>query len=153
MSAAGVSLAEEAKKVYRICAEWDTATTEDRLSVKAFMGRFIRYGFKMACVLSDEDDIEECPVPFVDIYIQSESRGKVTDWMEIQKTGAVGVIFDEYRDPERPEVLRLSDACDDFNVAAGLEFVEHADSDESGSESDEEGAKVGGATAEDAGSE
>jgi len=66
-AAAGVSLAEEAKLIYRICVEWDTATTDDRRVVKAFMGRFIRYGFKMACIPSDEDDAEECPVPFVQI--------------------------------------------------------------------------------------
>ncbi len=145
MSAAA-SLAEESKAVYRICSAWDTATDEERRTAKAFVGRFIRYAFKMACVPSDSDDEEECPVPFVEIYIQSDSRGKVTDWLEIQETGAMGVIFDEYRDPDRPEVLRVSDACDDFNDAAGVDFVEHADSDEG------EEAKVGGG-GEDSGSE
>jgi hypothetical protein len=146
-AAAGASLAEESKAIYRICSKWDTATDEERRTAKAFVGRFIRYPFKMACVPSDSDDEEECPVPFVEIYVQSASRGKVTDWLEIQETGAMGVIFDEYSDPERPEVLRVSDACDEFNDAAGVEFVEHADSDE------EEEAKVGGATAEDSESE
>lgn len=140
-AAAGTSLAEEGKAIYRICSAWDTATDEDRRTAKAFVGRFIRYPFKMACVPSDSDDEEECSVPFVEIYIQSDSRGKVTDWLEVQESGAIGVIFDEYRDPERPEVLRLSDACDDFNDAAGVDFVEHADSD------DEEAPKVGGASA------
>jgi hypothetical protein len=145
-AAVGASLAEESKAIYRICAAWDTATDEERRTAKAFVGRFIRYPFKMACVPSDSDDVEECPVPFVEIYVQSASRGKVTDWLEIQETGAMGVIFDEYRDPERPEVLRMSDACDEFNDAAGVEFVEHADSD------GEEEAKVGDG-GEDSGSE
>ena len=151
-AAAGSSLAEEAKAIYQICADWDTATDADRRTAKAFVARFIRYGFKMACVPSDEDDAEECPVPFVEIYIQSDARGKVTDWLEIQATGAIGVIFDEYKDPEKPEVGVLSDACDEFNETAGLEFAEHADEDED--EEEGAGSKVGGsATAEDEESE
>jgi hypothetical protein len=146
MSAAGVSLAEESKSIYRICAEWDTATTEDRRTAKEFMSRFIRYSFKMACVPSDSDDEEECPVPFVEIYVQSDARRKVTDWLEIQASGAVGVIFTEYKDPDKPTVGILSDACDEFNDAAGLTFAEHAGSDDEAEEEEEE-AKVGGAAA------
>jgi len=71
--------------------------------------------------------------------------------VEILETGAMGVVVDEYKDPDKPSVGALSDACDDFNHAAGLEFAEHVVSDESDSESedDAEGAKVGGATAGD----
>jgi hypothetical protein len=131
MSAAIASSAAvaEAKEIYRICSVWDTATDEERRAAKAFVGRFIRYPFKMACVLSDEEDAAECPIPFVEIYVQSDARGKVTDWLEIQATGAMGVIFDEYRDPNKPAVGVLSDACDEFNEEAGVEFAEHAGSD------------------------
>jgi hypothetical protein len=127
MSAAVATV--DPKEIYRICAEWDTASDANRLLAKEFVGRFIRYPFKMACIASREEDVEECPVPFVEIYIQSDARKRVTDWLEIQATGAMGVVFDEYKDPEKPEVGRLSDACDEFNEATGVEFVEHAGSD------------------------
>ncbi len=137
MSAAIASsaAAAEAKEIYRICSVWDTATDEERRLAKAFMGRFIHYSFKMACVPSDSDDETECSVPFVEIYVQSDARGKVTDWLEIQATGAIGVIFDEYRDPNKPTVGTLSDACDEFNEEAGVNFADHAESEE---EADEE---------------
>jgi hypothetical protein len=142
---AAAAATTEAKEIYRICSVWDTATDAERRVAKAFFGRFIRYGFKMACVPSDEEDAAECPVPFVEIYIQSDKRGRVTDWMEIQATGAVGVVFGEYRDPDAAAVGALSDACDDFNEAAGLEFVEHAGSDD---EEEEEGAEGSAVAAE-----
>lgn len=141
---AAAAAAAEAKEIYRICSVWDTATDAERRVAKAFFARFIHYGFKMACVPSDEGDAEECPVPFVEIYIQSDKRGRVTDWLEIQETGAIGVVFGEYRDPESDAVSALSNACDDFNEAAGVDFAEHADAD-----SDEEGEGDGDEVAAD----
>jgi hypothetical protein len=148
MSAALASAAAvaEAKEIYRICAEWDTAPDAERRVAKAFFARFIKYSFKMACVPSTEEDAAECPVPFVEIYIQSDKRGRVTDWLEIQATGALGVVFGEYRDPDAPEVGAMSDACDDFNEAAGLEFAEHTGSDDEDEE--EEGGEGSAVAAE-----
>jgi hypothetical protein len=134
---ATAAAAVEAKEIYRICAEWDTAADADRVRAKAFFSRFITYRFKMACVPSEED----CPVPFVTVYIQSEARNRVTDWLEIQATGAIGVVFDEYTDPNKPAVGVISDVCDEFNESAGLEFAED-DEEEDDAESKGSGDEV-----------
>ena len=77
---------------------------------------------------------------WVEIYVMSERRGRVTDYLEIQPSGAVGVIFDLYDDPEKPVVGDLSDRCDAYTAREGLEFVEHdggSDSDDEEEEDDE----------------
>ena len=92
------------------------------------------YPCKIACQLDDSS------TNYVEIYVMSERRGRVTDYLEIQPSGAVGVIFDLYDDPEKPVVGDLSDRCDAYNAREGLEFVEHdggSDSEEEEEEDDE----------------
>jgi hypothetical protein len=49
------------------------------------------------------------------------------------------VVFHLYDDPDSEEVGRLSDACDDHNAVAGVEF--ESDDDSSGSDSESEHEK------------
>jgi hypothetical protein len=70
----------------------------------------------------------------IHLIVFSVAAGAVKDYLELQSSGAIGVVFHLYDDPDSDVVGCLSDACDNHNEAAGTEF--ESDS-ESGSESDE----------------
>jgi len=69
----------------------------------------------------------------VDIYVWCLERKAVCDWLELQPSGAFGVIYDEYEDPDAEAVIQLEDRCEEYNDAAGVEFVSESESE---SESD-----------------
>lgn len=119
---------------YKIVARWETAKDADRRKVKEWITGLVGYPCKLACQPN-----EDC----IDIYVWSELKCKITDWLELQRSGAVGVIFDEYPDPDADEVGDLSDRCDAFNESIGVVFEsdgsdEEEDEDEEGSEEDED---------------
>ena len=71
----------------------------------------------------------------MDIYVFSEKKKKVTDWIEIQPTGAVGVIYDFYT--EGISTDKLDDACEAYNKTHNLVFDEGSGSgSDSGSDAD-----------------
>lgn len=111
-----------------VAAAADTATDEQSASLKAFVAGLVGYPCKIACKAADD---------WVDIYVWSVEKKEVTDWLELQSSGAVGVDFDSYKDPDAATVLELSDRCDAANEKADVDFV----SDDDGSEEDEEGGE------------
>ena len=114
-----------------VAAAANTATGEQAASLKAFVTGLVGYSCKIACMANND---------WVDIYVWSEEKKEVTDWLELQSSGAVGVDFDSYKDPDAPAVISLSDRCDAANEKADVEFV----SDDEGSEdSDSEGSEGG----------
>jgi hypothetical protein len=109
---------------YKIASEWesDTITVADKTSLKEFVMGLVGYPCKIACKRAEET---------LDIYVFSEKKKKVTDWIEIQSSGAVGVIYDFYNEGVNTD--KLDDACEAYNKANGLTFEEDSES-----ESDEE---------------
>ncbi len=104
------------------------ATGEQQTALKALVGRLVGYSCKIACVKEEEG---------VDIYVFSEEKKVVTDWLEMQPTGAVGVIFESYSDPDAAAVTAVSDRCDAYNEEIGVDFESDEES-ESGSEGGED---------------
>ena len=107
---------------YKIAANWesDTISVADKTALKEFVTGLVGYPCKIACKTAEET---------LDIYVFSEKKKKVTDWIEIQPTGAVGVIYDFYNEGVNTD--KLDDACEAYNKKNGLEFAE-----ESGSEAE-----------------
>ena len=104
-------------------------TEAQKTALKAMVTDLLGYSCKIACQAEKE---------WVEIFVLSDRLGKVTDYLEIQPSGAVGVIFDLYDDPESDEVGDLSDRCDAYNAGLGVEFVERDASETSeGVEADE----------------
>jgi hypothetical protein len=115
---------------YTVACRWDTAKDSERRKVKRWITDLVGYPCKLACQPNEG---------VVDVYVLSEKKGEVTDWLEIQSSGAIGVIFDQYADPDADAVGKLSDHCEDYNESAGIVFVsDDEDSEDSDSEDEEE---------------
>lgn len=123
---------------FKIVSRWENAKDADRRKVKEWITGLVGYPCKLACQPN-----EGC----IDIYVWSDLKGEVADWIALQPNGAIGVIFEEYPDPDVSEVCDLSDRCDAYNESIGVDF-ESDDSDEDEEEervnvvsSDEEGRR------------
>jgi len=112
-----------------VAAAANTATDDQSASLKAFVKGLVGYPCKIACVTN-----EDC----IDIYVFSEKKKAVTNWLELQSSGAIGVSFDFYKDPDAAAVLDLSDRCDAYNTKADVEFVSDDESSEDSDRSSED---------------
>lgn len=110
--------------IFTVAKNWETVTPEERQPLKELVTKLVGYPCQLACKINDDA---------VDIYVFSNEKKKVTDWLELQSNGAIGVIFDFYKkDPEA-----LCDRCDDYNTAINVVFESESGSDsESGSGSE-----------------
>lgn len=106
---------------FKIASEWDSATDSDKTDLKTFVTGLVGYPCKIACKISEEGTR--------DIYVFSEKKKEVIDWIEIQETGAVGVIYDFY--DAKVSTDRLEKACDTYNANNNLAYDDGSDSDES----------------------
>jgi hypothetical protein len=102
--------------------EAGSTTDEQRTELKEFVRGLVGYPCKIACKRNNGS---------VDIYVFSETVGAITDWLELQPSGAIGVIFDFYPDPDECSVSRIDVACENYNDSISVEF-EESDSDYSG---------------------
>lgn len=118
-----------AERNYKIAARWDTAKDADRRKVKQWIVGLVGYPCKLACQPN-----EGC----IDIYVWSELKGKITDWLELQPSGAIGVIFDEYPDPDAKAVWGISERCEAYNESAEVVFLSDSDSEDSSDDSSED---------------
>jgi hypothetical protein len=114
--------------LFTVANEFETASVEDRTKLKEVIRGIVGYACKIACKSNNG-----C----VDIYVYSELRNRVTDWIEIQPSGAIGVIFDMYDDPDSKAVGLCDTACCEYNNERDLEFDDESDDDESCSSSPE----------------
>jgi len=96
--------------------------------LKDFVKRLVGYPCKIACVMNGDS---------VDIIVFSEEKKAETDWLEMQESGAVGVLFYKYPDENADAVERLDIVCERFNESHGLIF-EESDSEEEEEEEEEE---------------
>lgn len=114
-----------AARLYEIAVGWEDALDEDRDLLKTVVSRLVGYPCRLACDPGDDS---------VDIHVYSVPRNRVLDWIEIQNTGALGVIFELYPNPDAPAVDRLDERCMEYNDENEVVFVE-GESD-SGSDSE-----------------
>ena len=115
-------------ELFTIASAFETASDEDRKKLKEIIREIVGYACKIAC-----KENNGC----IDIYVYSELRHRVTDWIEIQPSGAIGVIFDMYDDPDSKAVETCDTACCKYNDAHDLDFDDESDADASCSSSPE----------------
>lgn len=138
MSAAIAASAAAELYAAALAATTNTETEAQRAALKAKITDLVAYPCKISCQLAPEE-VRDSSMNWVEIYVLSERRARVTDYLEIQPSGAIGVIFDLYDNPEKPSVGELSDRCDSYNTGVGVEFEEHDDDvdvDDDGEESE-----------------
>lgn len=109
-------------ELFTIASAFETASTEDRNKLKDVIRGIVGYACKIAC-----KENNGC----IDIYVFSELRHRVTDWVEIQPSGAIGVIFDMYDDPDSKAVAACDTACCEYNNERDLDFDDESDDDAS----------------------
>jgi len=106
--------------------EAETTTAEQREELKAFIAGLVKYPCKIACKPNDGS---------IDIYVFSEKKKKVMDWLELQPSGAIGAIFDLYPDPDADSVSRVDIACEKYNDSISVTFEESDDGSSGSSDS------------------
>jgi len=106
--------------------EAETTTDEQREELKAFIAGLVKYPCKIACKPNDGS---------IDIYVFSEKKKKVMDWLELQPSGAIGAIFDLYPDPDADSVSRVDIACEKYNDSISVTFEESDDGSSGSSDS------------------
>jgi hypothetical protein len=106
---------------YALAGCWPDASDAERAPFKEFVQELVGYECKLACIANDG---------WVDVYVLSVESGEVSDWLEVQPSGAIGVVFASYPNPEGYGVMRLSDKCDDYNDSMSVVFLDDvSDSD------------------------
>jgi hypothetical protein len=82
----------------------------------------------------------------VDIYVMCSKKRVVTDWLELQDTGAFGVVFDSYDKSKKAAMNRLDDVCEHYNAMNGFDFSDsEEDSDSDEAEAEAEAGEAAGA--------
>jgi hypothetical protein len=119
--------------LYRLATNWETVSDTERAPLRILVESLVRYPCKIASVPLDDGGMH--------LVVFSVEANEVKDYLELQETGAFGVIFHLYDDPDSPDVWRVSDACDDYNASVGVDF----ESDSEDSDSDDEEEACGGA--------
>lgn len=127
-----------ARSLYEVALQWNDASDEERLPLKDLVTRLVGYPCKVACQTRTEDD----EVSRVEIFVLSNRTGDIDDFLELQPSGAIGLIYDQYDDPDTRRVVKVDDRCESYNDSMGLTFEEHSDSEdddeeESGSEGED----------------
>jgi hypothetical protein len=120
-------------KLFELASKWETIADGERTLLRELVRDLVGYPCKLSCQPNNGS---------IDIYVLSDKKKKVTDWLELQPSGAIGIIYDHYPNPDADPVVRIDDACEDYNDALGLVFEEDSDSE---SDSDVESAKEGDA--------
>lgn len=112
--------------------QWETIEESGRKSLRNLVTELVGYPCKIACTANDG-----C----VDLTVFNVKKSKIMDWLELQPSGAIGVIFSLYGDKGSTSkvVLRLSDACDDYNSKLGVAFESDSESDSGEEEESDSG--------------
>ena len=134
---AGVASAA-ARSLYEVALRWNDASDDERRPLKELVTRLVGYPCKVACQTRAEDE----EVSHVEIFVLSDRTGDIDDFLELQPSGAIGLIYDQYDDPDQKRVVKVDDRCEAYNDSMGLAFEEHSDSEE-GDESESEGEDAG----------
>lgn len=131
------SASAAARALYEVAQRWNDATDEERRPLKDLVTRLVGYPCKVACQTREEEESSR-----VEIFVLSDRTGDIDDFLELQPSGAIGLIYNQYDDPDERRVVKVDDRCEAYNDSMGLTFEEHSDSeegDEDESDSEEEG--------------
>ena len=122
--------------LFRIAMSSVSSSEADRTKLKDQITRLVGYPCMISCHSNHGS---------VDIYVMSMKKRIVTDWFELQPSGAIGVIYDNYDDFNKAAMDRLDDVCERYNALNGYEFF--SDSEEEEESEEEESEEVGAAAA------
>jgi len=106
--------------LFVLASTWETVESDARKALKEFITGLVGYPCQLACQPNNGS---------VDIYVQSIKKNRITDWIEIQPDGAVGVIFDSYEDKDPTS---LSDRCEDYNASISVVYESESESESDG---------------------
>lgn len=116
--------------LFELAKGWETVPDAERTPLRDLVTKLVGYACKLAC--QENDGV-------VDIYVFNEKKRKVCDWLEIQPSGAIGVIFDEYPESTTESYMdRIDGACETYNESIGAVFEEEAEESEEEGEEDAE---------------
>lgn len=115
--------------LFNVAKRWDKIHDSERNGLRSLITQLVGYSCKLACQPNDFGG--------VDIFVFSISAGAIMDWIEIQPTGALGVIWGEYVDEGASALRRLDRACRAYNAQYGLAYEECEDSTDASSTEDE----------------
>ena len=111
----------DGRRMFSIASNWEKASDDERTTVKALVSRLVGYTCLMACDLNNGS---------VDLYVcAADAPGVVSDWLELQPNGAIGVVFDQYPDPDAAAVYDVCDRCEDYNEENDVEFASDSESE------------------------
>jgi hypothetical protein len=108
--------------LFELASNWEATDEEERRPLRQLVEQLVGYPCKLACRPNEES---------VDLYVFSIQEKKIADWIEIQPNGAMGVIFEMYKNKEPTDT---NDRCEDYNASIEVVFQNESDSD---SESDD----------------
>lgn len=126
--------AASAAELYGVARRWADASDEERRSLKEVVTRLVGYSCKVACEVKEGEER-------VELFVLSVRTDEIEDVLEIQANGAIGLVYDQYDDPDEKRVVKVDNRCEAYNESLGLVFEEHSDSeegDEGDSDSEEE---------------
>jgi hypothetical protein len=121
--------------LFAVARDWEGLTDKGRAGLRKLVTELVNYPCKMACQPNNGS---------VDIFVLNLRKNKVTDWLEIQETGAIGVVFEQYPNPDAVAVGRLSDACDLYNEKIGAEFASDSEGEGEGERESDGGSETSG---------
>jgi hypothetical protein len=116
--------------LYDIAQRWENVTEAERMPLRILVEKLVGYPCKIAAVPLDDGTMH--------LIVFSVSAGAVKDYLELQPSGAIGVVFHLYDDSDSEDVGRLSDACDEYNESMEVEFESDSDSDSSSDDTKED---------------
>ena len=113
--------------LFRIASVWESSTDDVRESLRKVVTDLVGYPCKMACIPNHGS---------IDILVSSGASCAVQDWLELQPSGAFGVIFDQYTENDGTADA-VSKRCDIYNDRNQVEFCSGSESEtDSDSDSD-----------------
>jgi hypothetical protein len=128
--------AAAAAALYEVARRWNDATDDERRPLKDLVARLVGYPCKVACQSREEDEEHRR----VEIFVLSDRTGDIDDFLELQPSGAIGLIYDQYDDPDEKRVVNVDDRCENYNEGLGLVFEEHSDSEDGDEDEGSEGS-------------
>lgn len=123
--------------MFELARKWETVTDAERKPLRDLIKSLVGYEGKLAC---EENN------GAIDVVVFHPKKGRIYDWLELQESGAIGVVFEEYSEPEETRADNVDKLCEAYNQSVGTIFIEDGDSesDEDSSSEEEEGGEDGG---------
>ena len=122
--------------MFAIAKNWEHADTTDeqRSPLRDLVKRLVGYPCKIACQPNNGA---------IDIVVFSIKKKRITDWLELQESGAIGVVFEQYETAGYPEPDRLDEQCEDYNDSLDVQFVSESESENEDGDKDKDKDKDG----------